>query len=148
MPLFVVYPAKPAVLKLLFDVLGEPKGVEVGVSVRDEVLRELLKLDDVDRLTIQCYLRPTAERALELYREYYESYVGVVKMERPHVKEEPRAVSSFKASWCIDGLSAEFDGFKLKIRVRGNVEKATEIAQLLKERDISVEIDLSDMESS
>ena len=79
MPMFVIYPAKPEVLKQILDALGEPRDLEVGVSVRDERLKELFKLDEVKWFTIQCTCRPKAERVLELYREYYEGYVNVSK---------------------------------------------------------------------
>jgi len=143
MPLFLVYPAESSVLKQLLNVLGEPKSVEVGLSVKGEMFRELLKPDDVSSLTIQYDFKPTAERALELYRKYYESYVNAVKMKRPRVEEKLRTVSHFKASWYIDGLSAEFDGFKLKISVQENIEKTVEIMQLFREMHINMEVDLS-----
>jgi len=146
MPIFVVYPVEPKVLKQILDALGEPRDLEVGVSVRDERLKELFKLDEVKWFTIQCTCRPKAERVLELYREYYEGYVNVCKGAILQVNERPRTISHFKAKWYVDGLSAEFDGFKLKIHSRGNVGKAIEIIQLFKERTIDVEIDLSSKE--
>ena len=146
MPMFVVYPAKPEVLKQILDALGEPRYLEVGVSVRDERLRELFKPDEVERFTIQYTCRPNAERVLELYREYYEGYVNVSKGVRTRVSGRLRTVLHFKAEWYVDGLSVEFDGFKLKMSSRENVSKAVEIIQLFKERTIDVEVDLSSKE--
>ena len=120
--------------------------MEVGVSVRDERLKELFKLDEVKWFTIQYTCRPKAERVLELYREYYEDYVNVSKGAILQVNEKPRTISHFKAEWYVDGLSAEFDGFKLKICSQGNVSKAVEILQLFKNRAIDVEVDLSSKE--
>ncbi|RLE64812.1 MAG: hypothetical protein DRN53_00545 [Thermoprotei archaeon] len=62
------------------------------------------------------------------------------------INERPRTISHFKAKWYVDGLSAEFDGFKLKIYSRGDVRKAIEILQLFKNRAIDVEVDLSSKE--
>ena len=146
MPMFVVYPAKPEVLKRILDALGEPKDLEVRISIRDERLKELFKLEEVKWFTIQCTCRPKAERVLELYREYYEDYVNVSKGAILQVNEKPRTISHFKAKWYVDGLSAEFDGFKLKICSQGNVSKAVEILQLFKEKTIDMEIDLSSKE--
>ena len=146
MPIFIVYPAEPEVLKQVIDALGEPRDLEVGFSVRDERLRELFKPDGVEWITIQYTCKPKAERALELYREFYEDYVSVGKGVRTQVSDRLRTVSRFKARWYVDGLSAEFDGFKLKIRSRGNVSKAVEIIQLFGERAIGIDIDLSNKE--
>jgi|GEM_PF-1872509 len=146
MPIFVVYPAEPEVLKQILDVFGEPRDLEVRISIRDERLKELFKLDEVKWFTIQCTCRPKAERVLELYREYYEDYVNVSKGAILQVNESPRTISHFKAKWYVNGLSAEFDGFKLKICSRGNVSKAVEILQLFKEKTIDMEIDLSSKE--
>ena len=146
MPIFVVYPVEPKVLKQILDVLGEPEDLEVGVSVRDEKLKELFKLDEVERFTIQYTCKPKAERVLELYREYYEDYVNMSKGVRAQVSERLRTVSHFRTKWYVDGLSAEFDGFKLKMSSQENVSKAIEIVQLFKERTINMEIDLSSKE--
>ena len=146
MPMFVIYPAKPEVLKQILDALGEPRDLEVEISIRDERLKELFKLDGVKWFTIQCTCRPKAERVLELYREYYEVYVNVSKRAILQVNEKPRTISHFKAKWYVDSLSAEFDGFKLKICSQGNVSKAIEILQLFKNRAIDVEVDLSSKE--
>ena len=146
MPMFVIYPAEPEVLKQILDVFGEPRDLEVGISIRDERLKELFKLDEVKWFTIQCTCRPKAERVLELYKEYYENYVNVSKGAILQTNERPRTISHFKAEWYVDGLSAEFDGFKLKICSRGNVSKAIEILQLFKNRAIDVEVDLSSRE--
>ncbi len=146
MPIFVVYPVEPKVLKQILDVLGEPEDLEVGVSVRDEKLKELFKLDEVERFTIQYTCKPKAERVLELYREYYEGYMNISKEVKVQVSEKLRTVSHFKAKWYVDGLSAEFDGFKLKMSSQENVSKAIEIVQLFKERTINMEIDLSSKE--
>ena len=146
MPMFAIYPAEPEVLKQILDALGEPRDLEVRISIRDERLKELFKLEEVKWFTIQCTCRPKAERVLELYREYYEDYVNVSKGAILQVNEKPRTISHFKAKWYVDGLSAEFDGFKLKICSRGDVSKAIEILQLFKNRAIDVEVDLSSEE--
>jgi len=145
MPLFVVYPVELDVLKQILDVLGEPRDVEVEVSVEDERLRDVFELGEVDCLTVVCHCKPTVEETLELYREYYEGYVSRIEG-RVHVEERSRAILSLKVSWYIDGLSAEFDGFKLKLGVRGGLKKAVEILKLLRERCISIEVDLSGRE--
>ncbi|RLE78724.1 MAG: hypothetical protein DRJ51_09040 [Thermoprotei archaeon] len=146
MPMFAIYPAEPEVLKQILDVFGEPRDLEVRISIRDERLKELFKLDEVKWFTIQCTCRPKAERVLELYREYYEGYVNVSKGAILQVNERPRTISHFKAKWYVDDLSAEFDGFKLKICSQGNVSKAIKILQLFKNRAIDVEVDLSSEE--
>jgi len=126
--------------------LGEPRDLEVRISIRDERLKEIFKLEEVKWFTIQCTCRPKAERVLELYREYYEDYVNVSKGAILQVNEKPRTISHFKAKWYVNGLSAEFDGFKLKICSQGNVSKAVEILQLFKNRAIDMEVDLSNKE--
>ena len=146
MPMFVIYPAEPEVLKQILDALGEPRDLEVRISIRDERLKEIFKLEEVKWFTIQCTCRPKAERVLELYKEYYEGYVNVSKGAILQINERPRTISHFKAKWYVDGLSAEFDGFKLKIYSRGDVRKAIEILQLFKNRAIDVEVDLSSKE--
>ena len=143
MPLFIVYPVNPKVLKKILDALGEPSDLEVGVSVKDERLKELIKPDEAELFTIQYTCKPKAERVLELYREYYEDYVNLSKGVRAQVSEKLRTISYFKAKWYVDGLLAEFNGFKLKIHSRGNIGKAIEIIQLFKEKTINMEIDLS-----
>jgi len=143
MPLFIVYPVNPEVLKKILDALGEPSDLEVGVSVKDEKLKELIKPDEAELFTIQYTCKPKAERVLELYREYYEDYVNLSKGVRAQVSEKLRTISHFKAKWYVDGLLAEFNGFKLKIHSRGNIGKAIEIIQLFKEKTINMEIDLS-----
>ena len=116
------------------------------VSIRDKRLKELFKPDEVKWFTIQYTCKPKTESVLELYREFYEGYVNMSKGVRTQVSERLRTVSHFRAKWYVDGLSAEFDGFKLKISNRGNISKAVEIVQLFKERTIDVEIDLSSKE--
>jgi|GEM_PF-5049474 hypothetical protein len=56
---------------------------------------------------------------------------------------KPKVISSFKASWYLNDLSVEFDGFSLRMKAEGDLRKAFEIMQLLKGRIIRVEIDLS-----
>jgi hypothetical protein len=148
MPIFVLYPAKPEVLKRIFEVLGEPRDLEVEVLVKDEKFRELFKPDSVERLAIRCSYRPKAERMLELYREYYERYINVCSGVRAQAEGDLRNISHFKAGWYVEGLSAEFDGFKLKLDVRGDVSKAIELIQFFKERTINMEIELSNREAS
>ncbi len=143
MPMFIVYPAEPIVLKKILDALGEPRELEVGISVRDESLKDLIKPDEADLFTIQYTSRPKAERVLELYREYYEGYVNIGKGVEAQIGEKPRMITHFKAEWYVDGLSAEFDGFKLKMYGRGDVGKIVEAIQLFKERAINVEVNLS-----
>ena len=143
MPLFIVYPVNPKVLEKILDALGEPSDLEVGVSVKDERLKELIKPDEAELFTIQYTCKPKAERVLELYREYYEDYVNLSKGVRAQVSEKLRTISYFKAKWYVDGFLAEFNGFKLKIHSRGNIGKAIEIIQLFKEKTINMEIDLS-----
>jgi len=140
-PLFIVYPAEPNVLKQVLDVLGEPSDVEVEASIEDEELRKILKLDEMEHLTVKYRCRLTAEKVLELYKEYYEGYVGGTKA-KARVKEGLKATLSFKARWYLDGLSAEFDGFKLRLSVQGSSEKAVEALRMFEGRDVSVEVDL------
>ena len=47
MPMFVIYPAEPEVLKQILDALGEPRDLEVRISIRDERLKEIFKLEEV-----------------------------------------------------------------------------------------------------
>ncbi len=143
--MFIVYPAEPGVLKQMLDVLGGCRDVEVEVSIKDERLRGIFKPDDVEHFTVGYHCKPTVERTLELYREYYEGYVSRIGVEA-RVGEGMKAILSFKARWYVDGLSAEFDGFKLKLSVRESLEKAVEILKLLRGRSISIEIDLSSRE--
>jgi hypothetical protein len=143
MPLFVVYPAKPNILECMLEVLGKPENLEVGVLVRDERFKELFKPNNVERFTIQYSCKPKTERVLELYREYYKSYTDTVEKVKAQTKESLRTISHFKAKWYVDGLSVEFDGFKLKMNVWTNINKAIELIQIFKEKIINIEIDLS-----
>jgi len=139
MPIFVVYPAKPDVLGHMLEVLGEPRDLEVEVSVEDERFKELLE-DEAERFTIRYSYRPKAGRVLELYEKYYKSYISLLDGKQAG---EGRTISRFRARWYVDGLSAEFDGFELRMDVRENIRKAIELLQIFKERAIKVEIDLS-----
>ncbi|RLG84916.1 MAG: hypothetical protein DRO15_08170 [Thermoprotei archaeon] len=141
MPLFIVYPAKPAILKQIIDVLGEPSDVKVEVSIEDRRLRDVFKPDDVKYFTVAYHCKPAIERTLELYREYYKSYVDRLKVKAR--EEKLRTILSFKATWYIDDFSAEFDGFKLKLSVGKSLEKVIEILKLFKDRSISIEVNLS-----
>jgi len=145
MPIFVVYPAEPGILKQILDVLGEPRDVKVEVSIKDERLRDIFKPDDVEHFTVEYHCKPTVERTLELYRKYYEGYTSRIGV-KARVEEGLKAILSFKASWYIDGLSVEFDGFKLKLNVRESLERAIEILKHLREKSISIEVDLSGRE--
>ncbi|MGY0287417.1 MAG: hypothetical protein ACUX7D_01425 [Candidatus Methanodesulfokora washburnensis] len=64
MPMYVVYPVEPNLLKQILDLLGKPKIVEVSVSVDDERLRDMLKPDEARSITVQYSCEPEAERAL------------------------------------------------------------------------------------
>ena len=68
------------------------------------------------------------------------------KKVKMYASERLRTVSHFRVKWYVNGLSAEFDGFKLKMSSQENVSKTFEIVQLFKERTIDVEIDLSSKE--
>jgi hypothetical protein len=140
MPIYVVYPVEPNLLKRILDLLGKPKIVEISVSVDDERLRDMLKPDEARSITVQYSCEPEAEKALDLYREYYESYISISRFP---AERKPKVISSFKASWYLNDLSVEFDGFSLRIKAEGDLRKAFEIMQLLKGRVIRVEIDLS-----
>ncbi|WP_133308301.1 hypothetical protein, partial [Candidatus Methanodesulfokora washburnensis] len=87
--------------------------------------------------TVQYSCEPEAERVLDLYREYYESYIGISRFP---VERKPKVILSFKASWYLNDLSVEFDGFSLRIKAEGDLRKAFEIMQLLEGRIIRVEI--------
>jgi len=139
--MFTVYPARPDVLEQILNVLGEPSDVVVDFSIRDERLKNILKLDDVKHFTITYHCKLTIERILELYREYYEGYVNRLRVKVG--EKRLRAILSFKATWYIDGFSAEFDGFKLKLNVRGDLEKVIGILKLFRDKSISIEVDLS-----
>jgi len=52
MPIYVVYPAEPNLLKQILDLLGKPKIVEISVSVDDERLRDMLKPDEARSITV------------------------------------------------------------------------------------------------
>lgn len=138
MPLFIIYPIEPKALEQVLEVLGEPRDLEV--EVRDERFKEILKEDEIKHFTIRYSYRPSTERVLKLYKEYYERYVNVKKLK---VQKSLRKVLSFRVRWYVEGLLVEFDGFKLKIGVHGNISKAIELMQLFKEKYMNIEIDLS-----
>ncbi|MGC8933297.1 MAG: hypothetical protein ACP5LQ_08430 [Candidatus Methanodesulfokora sp.] len=131
MPIFIVYPAKPDVLGHVLEVLGEPRDLEIEVSVKDERFKELLE-DEAERFTIRYSCRSRAERVLELYKKYYKSYISLLDGNQA---EGGKTISGFRARWYVDGLSAEFDGFELRIDVRENIRKAIELIQIFKKKD-------------
>ncbi len=117
--------------------MGEPSEVELEIVVRDERLKEFLGMGDVKYLSIRCRTRLGIEDVVKLYEEYY---MNRVDTSGSHPMS--RIVTSFKAFWYLSGSTATFDGFEIRIRSYGGVEKLLEVLKLFNDRSMDVIIEV------
>jgi len=140
--MFVLYPAELETVKQLLNVLGEPRKVELSVLVKDIRLGEVLGTEGQEDFTVNYTCKPHSEKIIKLYNKYYEGYVKGINLSE-QIKEEPIPILSFKAYWYDNGLSVEFNSFKLRITGKADVNKIVQLLKKFEGKRINIEIDLS-----
>ena len=55
-----------------------------------------------------------------------------------------RVINYIKLHWYLKDLTAEFDGFKLKVNVKGEISKVIELINTFKDYMLSIEFNLSE----
>jgi len=137
----MLYPLEPSAFRRLLEVLGEPSEVELEIVVRDERLKEFLGMGDVKYLSVRCRTRLGIEDVVKLYEEYYMNRVDISGSH-----PGSRIVTLFKAFWYLSGSIVTFDGFELRIRSYGGVEKLLEVLKLFSDRNMDIVIEVSSRE--
>lgn len=139
MPLFVLKPAELKVLELLLKALGEPT-VELEISVGDkEKFAELFKPEVADRFTANFECEVSAERALQLYEEYFRKYTSL-SPDKEGLGS--RVITSFKARWHGKDYTVKFNGFELEISTDKLSEDMVKLLNSLKGYKMDIGIKL------